>query len=52
MTNLANSILNDVPEEYDVKTAEKNYPVMYDESMNTVLTQELTRFNNLIKTIK
>lgn len=51
MTNLANSILNEVPDLYDVKTAEKNYPVSYEQSMNTVLTQELTRFNNLIKEI-
>ena len=50
--SLANSILADVPEEYDVKSAEENFPVMYDESMNTVLTQELSRFNDLIKTIK
>ena len=51
MTNLANSILNDIPALYDVKTAEKNYPVSYEQSMNTVLTQELTRFNNLLSEI-
>jgi len=52
MTNLANSILADVPDLFDVTQAEKVYPVMYDESMNTVLTQELSRFNNLMRTIK
>lgn len=51
-TNLANSILNDVPDIFNVKEAEKKYPVSYEQSMNTVLTQELSRFNNLIKTIK
>lgn len=51
-TNLANSILADVPDVFDVKAAEKAYPTMYNESMNTVLTQELDRFNGLIKTLK
>lgn len=52
MTNLANSILEDIPDEYDVDAAEIAFPVSYNESMNTVLTQELCRFNNLSKTIK
>lgn len=36
--NLCDSILNDVPDEFDVRQAEIDYPVMYNESMNTVLT--------------
>jgi dynein heavy chain len=30
----------------------KLYPVSYNESMNTVLTQELQRFNGLIKIVR
>lgn len=49
---LANNIIEDVPAMYDIRQAEKDYPVDYNQSMNTVLTQELSRFNLLIKTIK
>lgn len=43
---------NDFPNEFDVPQALKQYPVDYNESMNTVLTQELTRFNVLIRMIR
>jgi dynein heavy chain len=49
---LANQILADIPEPFNVKAAEKKYPVSYEQSMNTVLTQELIRFNGLINTIR
>ena len=37
---------------YDVADVMKVYPVSYRESMNTVLTQELQRFNGLIKIVR
>lgn len=49
---LADSILRDVPDVFDVRAAEEAYPVRYEQSFNTVLTQELTRFNNLITVIR
>lgn len=49
---VANTILSELPQQYDVKAAEKKYPVSYEQSMNTVLTQELDRFNTLIGTIR
>ena len=38
VTAIADNILNDVPKPFDVEAAEKKYPVMYNQSMNTVLT--------------
>lgn len=52
MTNLANAILNDVPDLFDLVAAGKKYKVDYNQSLNSVLTQELDRFNKLIVTIK
>ena len=52
VVGVAKRILDDFPTEYDVEAAEKKYPVSYEQSMNTVLTQELQRFNGLIKVIR
>jgi dynein heavy chain len=49
---IADNILSEVPKPFDVKSAEQKYPVKYEQSMNTVLTQELIRFNVLIRTIR
>lgn len=35
-----------------MREAEKKFPVRYEQSMNTVLTQELSRYNTLINTIR
>jgi dynein heavy chain len=43
--------LADLPGLFDVKAAIKKYPIDYNQSMNTVFTQELDRFNGLIKVI-
>lgn len=52
LDKLIQSILGDFPPEYDVNEIMKQYPVSYNESMNTVLTQELQRFNGLIKIVR
>lgn len=44
--------MEDLPNAFDEDLAAKKYPTEYSESMNTVLTQELQRFNELTNTIK
>ena len=41
-----------MPKVYDMEFAELKYPVRWDNSMNTVLVQELMRFNNLNSVIQ
>ncbi|KAL4494234.1 hypothetical protein ABPG73_018753, partial [Tetrahymena malaccensis] len=41
-----------LPPLFDVEQASLKHPVSYEESMNTVLQQELIRFNKLLNTVK
>ena len=52
MTEIAVDIYNKMPNLFDVEEASKRYKIVYEESMNTVLIQELIRFNNLLKVIR
>jgi len=51
LDELARDIAARIPAEFDVEKALIMFPVRYEESMNTVLTQELIRFNRLIETV-
>ncbi|NXH72361.1 DYH3 protein, partial [Hydrobates tethys] len=50
--DLAQDILSKLPSGFDVKEVMKVYPVLYEESMNTVLRQELIRFNRLTEVVR
>ena len=47
----AEDILSRVAPPFDLEVATSRFPVDYHESMNTVLTQELVRFNALLVTV-
>uniref|UniRef100_A0A8C6VH57 Dynein heavy chain 1, axonemal n=1 Tax=Naja naja TaxID=35670 RepID=A0A8C6VH57_NAJNA len=47
----SNDILQKVPKPIDLHEVLLKYPVLYEESMNTVLTQEVIRYNRLLQVI-
>lgn len=49
--SLASDILSKIPPPFDVLEVAEKYPILYENSMNTVLKQELIRFNKLNKAI-
>jgi len=51
ITATATDILKKLPPPYDMERAQVRYPVRWDESMNTVLCQELLRFNTLVNLV-
>jgi len=51
LADLAVDIEKRLPPIFDMEKALLDFPVMYEESMNTVLTQELIRFNRLTSRI-
>ncbi|XP_077979573.1 dynein axonemal heavy chain 3-like isoform X2 [Glandiceps talaboti] len=50
--DLATDILGKIPKDFNLEMVMAKYPVVYNESMNTVLRQELIRFNRLIQVIR
>lgn len=52
LSDIASGVLTLLPKDFNIEDTQKAYPVRYDESMNTVLIQELVRFNRLLRVIR
>jgi len=50
-TEIANDIIKRLPPPFDTEEALNRFPTRYDESMNTVLVQEMQRFNKLVNIV-
>eukprot|EP00955_Chlamydomonas_euryale_P005633 59727-Chlamydomonas_euryale.AAC.2 len=52
LSEVAASVLSRLPPDFDIERVSAKYPQDYFNSMNTVLVQELGRFNNLLGVIR
>ena len=52
VADAAMTIEKRLPENFDMETISMMYPVVYEESMNTVLVQECLRYNKLLVVMK
>lgn len=45
LNDIATDIISKLPQPFNIEAASEKYPLVYQESMNTVLVQEMERYN-------
>lgn len=52
LKEIAEDLLKKVPKNFDIEAASKKHPIKYEDSLNTVLQQELLRYNKLTSVVR
>ena len=49
IAELIRNLIKTLPVNFDIEACERKYPILYEESMHSVLSQEMARFNKLLE---
>ena len=52
VAKITNDVLERLPANFDIEAVQRKFPVLYEQSMNTVLAQEMLRYNRLLTIIR
>jgi dynein heavy chain len=52
VAKITNDVLERLPPNFDIEAVQRKFPVLYEQSMNTVLAQEMLRYNRLLDIVR